>query len=74
MMGRNVWVVKFGTLWTVKFAGIPTPVKTFTTQKAAIDFGEQLAKAERSELSVQGEDGHIRFKNSYGNDPFPPRG
>lgn len=34
----------------------------------------ETARHERSELITQGEDGQIRERNSYGNDPHPPKG
>ncbi|WP_407929218.1 DUF2188 domain-containing protein [Agrilactobacillus fermenti] len=32
-----------------------------------------MAKNQSSELIVQNKNGQIGMKNSYGNDPFPPR-
>lgn len=34
----------------------------------------EIAINNRSELVVHGTDGRIREKNSYGNDPCPPKG
>ena len=31
-------------------------------------------KQDRTELVIHGEDGRIREKSSYGNDPNPPKG
>lgn len=44
------------------------------TQKEAIDRGRELAKAEESELVIQGKDGKIRQKDSFGNDPPTSKG
>ncbi|MFC3268349.1 DUF2188 domain-containing protein [Vulcaniibacterium thermophilum] len=33
-----------------------------------------IAINQRSELFIQGRDGQIRERNSYGDDPFPPKG
>ncbi|WP_268245296.1 DUF2188 domain-containing protein [Vulcaniibacterium thermophilum] len=33
-----------------------------------------MAINQRSELFIQGRDGQIRERNSYGDDPFPPKG
>jgi hypothetical protein len=46
---------------------------THQTQKAAITKGRELAKQEHIELVIHGRNGKIRDKDSYGNDPFPPR-
>ena len=43
-------------------------------QETAIDAGRREAKRDGAELNVQGRDGQIRIKNTYGSDPFPPKG
>ena len=45
----------------------------FDTQKQAQDYAIKIAKNQKSEVIVQGKDGKIRSKDSYGNDPCPPR-
>jgi len=59
--------------WPVKRAGSKKPVKTFDTQQEAEKFGRVLAKKEKTEFVLHGRDGRIREKDSYGNDPYPPR-
>jgi hypothetical protein len=34
----------------------------------------EIAQNQQSELLIHGENGRIREKNSYGNDPYPPKG
>lgn len=34
----------------------------------------EIAINQQSEVLIHGEDGRIRARNSYGNDPFPPKG
>jgi hypothetical protein len=60
--------------WAVKRPGSERSSKVTETQRAAIEAGKKLAERDRSELVVHGEDGRIREKNSYGNDPCPPKG
>ena len=60
--------------WQVKSAGSSRATKVVNTQAEAIKIATQIAKNQRSELVIHGRDGRIREKNSYGNDPFPPRG
>lgn len=48
-------------------------VRTFT-QAEAIDVARGIARNQQSELVIHRPNGHIRDKDSYGNDPFPPRG
>jgi hypothetical protein len=59
--------------WAVKSAGATRASKTFETQAEAIRYGRTVAKKEQSELYVHGRDGTIKNKNSYGNDPMPPK-
>jgi hypothetical protein len=60
--------------WQVKGAGNQKPTVVTTTQKQAIDRGRQIAINQQSELLIQGTNGQIRGRNSYGNDPCPPKG
>ena len=45
-----------------------------TTQKDAIQAARDIAMNQKSEVLIHGKNGKIRDKNSYGNDPFPPKG
>ena len=60
-----------GNRWKVTQAG--SMISTHNKQSAAIDVGRTEAKADRVELVVHGRNGRIRSKDSYGNDPLPPR-
>lgn len=60
--------------WQVKSEGNERASFVTNTQADAIQRGRELAKRDKSELIIHGKDGKIREKNSYGNDPFPPRG
>jgi len=59
--------------WAVKKGGSERASKTFDTQQEAIDYGRQVAKNQKAEFYVHGRDGRIRSKDSYGNDPCPPK-
>jgi hypothetical protein len=48
-------------------------ISTHNKQSAAIDTGKSEAKRDRVDLVIHGRDGKIRSKDSYGNDPLPPR-
>ncbi|MEF9924580.1 MAG: DUF2188 domain-containing protein, partial [Muribaculaceae bacterium] len=48
--------------------------KNFDTQKAAIEKAMDIAINQQSELFIHGENGKIRDRNSYSNDPYPPKG
>lgn len=73
MSNRDIHVVPSGNKWAVKEAGKSTPVSTHRTQRTANDAGKRAAKAHESELIIHRPDGTIRDKDSYGNDPSPPR-
>ncbi|MFC6179991.1 DUF2188 domain-containing protein [Lactiplantibacillus daowaiensis] len=72
-MGKNQWVSPHGDGWAVKGAGNSKATKVFTKKSDAVDFGKQVAKNQHSELIGQKKNGQINLKNSYGNDPFPPK-
>jgi hypothetical protein len=39
----------------------------------AVEAGREIARRLEVEHTIHASDGTIREKNSYGNDPFPPR-
>ena len=56
--------------WQVRAAGSSRATKRTKTQAEAYS----IAINQRAEVVVHGRDGRIRAKDSYGHDPFPPRG
>ncbi len=60
--------------WQVKGAGNSRATVRTDTQREAIGVGRKIAQNQKSELVIHRPNGQIRDKNSYGNDPFPPRG
>lgn len=72
-MGKNQHVVKHQEGWAVRGAGNGKATKVTQTQKEAIEEAREIAKHQKSEVVVHGRDGKIRDKDSYGNDPFPPK-
>ncbi len=71
---RNQHVVPTKDGWAVKRAGSQKATKVFGTQQEAIDRGREIARNQQSELLIHGRDGRIREKNTYGQDPYPPKG
>ena len=63
-----------GNKWAVRGAGSQRATSFHRTQREAIDNGRQIARNQGTELFVHGRDGQIRERDSYGNDPFPPKG
>lgn len=60
--------------WQVKGAGNSRATVRTDTQREAIGVGRKIAQNQQSELVIHRPNGQIRDKNSYGNDPFPPKG
>lgn len=60
--------------WQVKGAGNTRATKRTATQSEAAAIARQIAINQKSECVIHGRNGQIRAKDSYGNDPFPPKG
>jgi len=73
MPKRNVHVVPRDDGWAVRREGAGRDSSHHGTQGEAIDAARPTAERERLELVIHGRDGKIRDKDSFGNDPFPPR-
>ncbi|UUC44763.1 DUF2188 domain-containing protein [Flavobacterium cerinum] len=59
--------------WQVKGEGNTKATVITDTQQEAIDAGRNIAKNQQSELLIHGRNGQIRARDSYGNDPHPPK-
>lgn len=66
-------VVPSSSGWSVKKSGAAKASKTFDTKVKAVKYGRELSKNEKTELYVHKKNGMIQEKNSYGNDPLPPK-
>jgi uncharacterized protein YdaT len=73
-MSKNQHVVPTNGQWAVRGAGNRKATRVFDTQREAISAAREIARRQGSDLVIHGQDGRIRDKSSYGNDPFPPRG
>ena len=69
----NQHVVPNNGQWQVKRENSSRATKNFTTQKDAIGYARNIAINQQSELVIHSRNGQIRDKDSYGNDPCPPR-
>lgn len=70
----NIWVTQHATGgWQTKKENSERASTVTKTQKEAIQVAITQAKKEHVEVIVQGTDGKIRSKDSYGNDPNPPK-
>jgi hypothetical protein len=59
--------------WQTKKEGTERASGKFETKKDAVVAAVQQAKREGTEVIVQGKDGKIQSKDSYGKDPNPPK-
>jgi hypothetical protein len=73
-MSKNQHVVPHEQGWAVKGAGNDRASSVHSTQRQAIETARQTAINQGSEMFIHGRNGQIRERNSYGKDPFPPKG
>ena len=74
-MGKNQHVTPHPNGgWQVKGAGNSRATVRPATQREAIPVAREISKNQKSEVIIHRSNGQIREKNSYGNDPFPPKG
>ncbi len=74
MKGKNQHVVPHGNEWAIRGEGNDRLTKIVGTQKEAIEIARGISINQNSELFIHGENGRIRERNTYGEDPFPPKG
>lgn len=73
-MGKNQHVVPHKDGFAVKGSGNQKATKVVGTQGEAIKIAREIARNQQSELIIHRPNGRIRAKDSYGNDPYPPKG
>jgi len=72
-VGKNQWVSPKGNQWKVKGENNEKATKVFDKKSEAEEYARKIAKNQKSELIVQNKYGIIISKDSYGNDPCPPK-
>lgn len=73
-MSKGQHVVPHDGDWAVKGAGNSRATVVVETQHEAIQIARQIAINQGTELFVHNTKGQISYRNSYGNDPYPPQG
>ena len=73
-MGKNQHVVPHKGDWAVRGEGNRRVTRITGTQREAIEIAREIARNQESELFIHRQDGRIRDRDSYGNDPYPPKG
>lgn len=74
MSRKNQHVVPHGNEWGVRGEGNERLTYITPTQSEAINLARDIAENQQSELFIHNRQGQIRERNSYGNDPYPPKG
>jgi hypothetical protein len=69
--GQGVHTVPGPKGWVNKLNG--TVACRFAAKDAAVAAGRALARSKQVEHTIHRRNGRISQKNSYGNDPCPPR-
>ncbi len=73
MAKKSNHVVPSSSGWSVKKSGASRASKNFNTKEEAVKYGREMSKSEKTELYIHKKNGMIQDKNSYGNDPNPPK-
>ena len=73
MAKKSNHVIPSNSGWSVKKSGAERASKTFDTKEKAVAYGRELSKGEKTELFIHKSNGMIQNRNSYGNDPNPPK-
>lgn len=71
---NNIHVTKKDNEWRVVAEGNPKPIARADTQRDAFVIAREIAKKESSDVIIHRPDGRFRERDSYGNDPYPPKG
>ena len=69
---KSVHTVPKGKGWANKTGG--RTLSSHRTKAAAQKAGRSAAKSRKAEHVIHNRDGRVGGSNSYGGDPFPPRG
>lgn len=73
-MGVSYQAMKRSGGWAVKKEGSDSVTSVHATQSDAWAETRRLARGSGGRALLKGSDGRIRASNTYGKDPFPPKG
>ena len=71
---KNIHIVPSSGRWAIKKGSSERASELFITQKKAIKAGRVIARRDKAELFIHARNGKIRERDSYGSDPYPPKG
>jgi len=73
MKKKNIHVVPHDQGWAIKREGSTRSSKISKRKTDANTIARDMAKKDRVELVIHRKDGRIQDKDSFGNDPCPPK-
>jgi len=73
MSKKNQHIVPTENGWGIRGEGNSRLTKVTPTKAEALEVGKEIAKNQGVELFIHGKDGKIQDRDSYGNDPCPPK-
>jgi Uncharacterized protein conserved in bacteria (DUF2188) len=73
-VSKNIHTVPHGDGWANRREGASRVSETFDTKQQAQQAGRDAALRDHVEHFIHNRDGRIGERNSYGNDPYPPKG
>ncbi|PWL80600.1 MAG: hypothetical protein DBY18_04565 [Clostridia bacterium] len=74
MANKSIHITPRPYGWAVKSSGSSRASSLHPTKAQAYEVGRKSAISNKTELFVHNRDGRFGYRNSYGNDPYPPRG
>lgn len=74
MKKNNIHVLYIENKWVMKEENNDNKSISFDTKDEAIEYSKKKAKDNKVELIIHNIDNKISNRNSYGNDPYPPKG
>jgi len=70
---KSIWITPHKKGWAVKREGSKRSTAVTKTKKEAEQIGYDLGRKDGVEVITQRRDGTIQSKDSFGNDPNPPK-
>jgi uncharacterized protein YdaT len=71
---KDIHVVPHDGGWATRREGAERVSSRHDTQREALEQAREWGRRDQVEVVTHRPDGRIRDSDSYGNDPFPPKG
>lgn len=70
---KNQHVLPHEKGWAVKGEGNSRNTRITDSKEEAVKYAREIARNKKTELVIHKKDGKISDKDSFGNDPHPPK-